>query len=204
MKSTAFAAMAVGALALTGVATQGASAAQAPSPVLKVTYDAHGSSTVAKTGSVVELGPTTLTTKVNPDGTFTGSLPLPSRDTSFKLLGFLPVKATVSFIPAGPVKGKLGVGTVTSKAFFFIRLSNVTVAGLPAFVGSSCQTAQRTVIPASTPPGEKFDLTLGGNLAGTYTIGQFANCGLTTALLNQLIPGPGNTQTLAVSNGRLG
>ena len=77
------------------------------------------------------------------------------------------------------------------------------MAGFPAFVGNSCQTGQ-TVIPANTPKGAKFNLTTGGNLTGTYTIGQFSNCGLTTALINQLIPGPGNTATLTLSNGRLG
>jgi hypothetical protein len=200
VRKSAIAAVAVGALALTGTTVSTASAA--PVPVLKVIYDATGSSTVLKTGSVVALGPTTLITNVLPDGTFTGSLILPPAQTSFKLLGFLPVTATVNFIPVGPVKGALGIGKVRSKAFFDIRLSDVTLAGIPTPVGDSCQTG-RTVIPANTPKGEKFDLTKGGNLTGTYTIGQFSNCGLTTVLINQLIPGPGNTATLTLSNGHV-
>ena len=201
MSRTAVAAVAVGALALTGATVSTASAAS--DPALNVIYDAQGSSTVLKTGSVVALGPTTLTTVVQPDGSFTGSLVLPPAQTSFTLLGLLPVTATVSFIPVAPVKGQLGANKVRSKAFFDIRLSDVKVAGLPAFVGDFCQTG-RTVIPANTPKGEKFDLTTGGNLTGTYTIGSFSNCGLTTALINQLIPGPGNTASLVLSNGRLG
>ncbi len=201
MTKTALAAVAVLTLALTGANVSTANAA--PEPVLKVTYDATGSSTVIKTGSVVALGPTTLQTDVLPDGSFTGQLVLPPAQTSFKLLGFLTVTATVNFIPVDPVQGALGVNKVSSEAFFDIRLSDVSLAGVPTFVGDSCQTG-RTVIPANTPEGEKFDLAKGGNLTGTYTIGQFSNCGLTTVLINQLIPGPGNTANLVLSNGRLG
>lgn len=200
MRKTAIAAVAVGALALTGATVSTASAATDPG--LKVNYDAQGSSTVLKTGSIVALGPTTLMIDLQQDGSFTGSLVLPPAQTSFKLLGLLTVTATVNFIPVAPVKGMLGIGTVRSKAFFDIRLSDVKVAGIPAFVGNSCQTG-RTVIPANTPKGERFDLTTGGNLVGTYTIGQFANCGLTTTLINQLIPGPGNTANLVLSNGHV-
>ena len=69
---------------------------------LNVAYDAVGTSTVAKTGSTIALGPTTLTTALNPDdGTFTGSLPIPQTSTSFKALGLLPVTGNVDFLPVG-------------------------------------------------------------------------------------------------------
>ena len=72
-------------------------------------------------------------------------------------------------------------------------------AGLPTPVGPKCQTAAPVSIPASGP----FSITDGGTLTGTYTIGRFSNCGLTTALINLLIPGGGNTLSLTLSNGRL-
>ena len=87
--------------------------------------------------------------------------------------------------------------------FRSVRLSDVKVAGLPAFVGSTCQTAQPITVPANTPADESFSLTDGGHLTGTYTLGKFANCGLTTGIINALVPGSGNTLDLTVSNGRI-
>lgn len=193
--------VAAGALALAAAPAQAAGG-----PTITVLYDAAGSSTVKSTGSVVPLGPTTLTTVVSGDGTFTGSLPLPPQRTSFRVLGLLPVQATVTFEPAGgkrQVTGTLLPGKVRSKARYYLRLSDVTVAGLPGFVGDSCRTVDPVVIPANTPPGQKFDLTTGGTLTGTYTIGQFASCGLQTGIINALIPGAGNTQSIRLSNGRV-
>jgi len=36
------------------------------------------------------------------------------------------------------------------------------------------------------------------NLAGSYTIPQFANCGVATVLIDLTKPGPGNTLTLTL------
>ena len=196
--------VAAGALAL---AAAPAAHASEPAPgSLKVTYDAVGTSTVKKTGSTITLGPTTLNTVVSPTGAITGTLPLPPATTTFKIAGFLPVSATVNFIPANgarQVTGTLKPTKVRSKAKFVLKLTNVTVGGLPAFVGDSCQTAQTVVIPANTPPGEKFNITTGGTLAGVYTIPSFANCGLTTGIINALVPGEGNTMSITISNGRI-
>jgi hypothetical protein len=170
---------------------------------LHVLYDAVGSSVVAKTHSSVNLGPATLSATVAPDGSFTASLPLPPATTSFKALGLLPISATVTFVAAGPVTGQIvsdPTTRLTSTSSYYIKLSNVKTAGLPTPVGPNCQTAAPVSIPASGP----FSITHGGTLTGTYTIGRFSSCGLTTALINLLIPGPGNTVTLTMSNGRLG
>lgn len=181
------------------LAFTGAPAASADD-YLQVSYDVAGTSVVAKTQSTVTLGPSTLTADVNYDGTFTASLPLPSATTSFRALGLLPVSATVSFVPAGPVTGLLGGGRLQSTASYYLKLSNVKAAGLPAFVGSHCQTAAPVSISTSGP----FNVAAGGTLTGTYTIGRFSRCGLTTGLINLLIPGGGNTVSLTLSNGRLG
>lgn len=181
-------------------------AAGADPVVLTVAYDASGTSTVAKTNSTVALGPATLTTKLDAKGNFTGSLPLPPTTTSFNALGLLPTKATITFLPAGPVTGFLSAHptpAVTSTATYYLKLSDVTVAGLPAFVGDHCQTEQPVAIPANTPAGQTFNITTGGTVTGTYTIGDFADCGLITPLINLLVPGPGNTATLQLSNGRV-
>jgi hypothetical protein len=74
---------------------------------------------------------------------------------------------------------------------------------VPALVGNFCQTILPVKISTATPTGQTFDVLNGGALVGTYTIGLFANCGLTTAVIDLLIPGSGNTISLNLSNGRL-
>jgi hypothetical protein len=179
-----------------------------PPTYLTIIYDASGSTHLATPGSTVALGPTTLTATLNneTDG-FTGSLPLPPTTASFNALGLLPISATVTFIPASGLTGQLTPGTnLTASATTSetIQLSNVTIAGfLPGNVGSTCETTSPVVISTATPAGQAFNPFTGGTLTGTYTLGQFANCGLFTSLINQLVPGSGNTVTLTASNGQL-
>lgn len=171
--------------------------------VLKVVYNARGTTLVAKPNSTVTLGPAVLHTRVRPSGAFTGSLPLPPTTSSFNVLGLLPATATVTFVPGAPLTGQIssggGTARITSTASYFIKLSDVSVAGLPASVGPNCQTTD----PVTIPVGGPFDLVKGGTLTGTYTIGNFSHCGLTTALINLLIPGDGNTVSLTLSHGRI-
>lgn len=192
----------IGAAAALTVAAAPASAA----PALTVAYDASGSTLVKKPNSTIKLGPTTLTNYLNADGTFTADLPLPTTTSAFKVIGFLPAKATVDFIPVGATTGRLvsnPTPRVSATANYYIKLSNVTLGGLPTFVGNNCKTTAPVSIPVATPAGERFDITKGGNLTGTYTIGKFANCGLTTFIINQLVPGTGNTVQFTLSNGRI-
>lgn len=195
------AATAVGAVMFT------ASAASAT--ILNLNYDAQGTSHLASTNSDVEIAPTTLSLAAeSADGSFTAHLPIHDTSSTFAVLGLLPVSATVSFVEAAPVTGNLITeGTtvrVESTASYYIKLSNVKVAGLPAFVGDYCQTADPVIIPANTPAGQTFSILRGGELSGEFSIGNFEHCGLDTLLINQLIPGSGNTANLTVSNGRLG
>lgn len=174
--------------------------------IVTLTYDASGSSYIKKTKSTVALKPTTLTTDLDIDtGDFTGSLPLPGTSTEFKAIGLLPVKADVDFIPTGPVTGHINLTQTQAKvdatATYYVKLSNIRIAGFPTFTGSKCKTAAPVSIPVSTPADEGFDLIEGGNLTGTYTIGSFANCGLNTGLINALVPGGGNTVNIQASNG---
>lgn len=187
-----------------------ASSTADPSPdtTLTVQYDASGTSTVARTGSTITLAPTTATMQLDPfgGGAFTGSMPLPPTTTSFKAVGLLPVHGTVSFVPAGGLTGSLSQTPplrVAATASYYLQLSDVTVAGVPAFVGDHCRTVNPVTIDVATPEGQRFDLTDGGELTGSYRIGLFAHCGLSTALIDLLVPGSGNTVSLTLSNGRL-
>lgn len=170
---------------------------------LTVSYDVVGSTKVASTNSTITLGPSVLTSTVAPDGTLTGGISLPSTNTSFNALGLLPTTATVTFVPAAPLTGKMvsnPTPTISATASYYVKLSNVKLLGVPAFVGSNCQTAQPVTMTVSGP----FSVTKGGTVGGTYSIGNFSRCGLTTTMINLLIPGSGNSVSLTLSNGRLG
>jgi len=198
--------------AVIGAATAAAvamlpSAAHAATTVA-INYDAVGTTHMASTNNNIPLGPSTLSTVLDVD-TFdlTGHLPLPKQHTTFTVLGFVPVEADVTFIEAAPLTGHLdlaGVNAiVTSNASYTVQLSNVKMGGLPGLVGSNCKTKSPITISANTPAGEGFDILGGGNLAGTFTLGDFKNCGINTWLINQIVPGSGNTVSITVSNGQV-
>jgi hypothetical protein len=197
----------------TGVAVLGASAAilfgssSAHAVDTLVDYDVTGSTHVASTNSSIAIGPAVMHSAVAGDGAFTGDMVLPGTRTEFKLLGFVPVTADVAFQPTKPTTGNLiRVGrtrVLESSSSYYVRLSNIKASIFPLFAGSNCRTKQPVVINANTPDGEVFDIASGGKIVGTYTIGDFQNCGLNTWLINSIIPGSGNTITLNLANGRL-
>jgi hypothetical protein len=176
---------------------------------LKFAYDVNGSSYLPSINSTVQLGPAVLLVSVDSTGHFTGSLPLPPAKTHFQALGLIPIQGTVTFIPSGSVTGRLynspsnpRIQKVASTSRYYLKLSNVTSLGVPLLVGNSCVTVDPVVINAATPRHGRFNLTNGGPIVGTYSIGDFANCGLSTALINSMVPGGGDTVTLNLTNGR--
>jgi hypothetical protein len=182
------------------------SAAHAYTPVA-INYSAVGTTHINSTNSDIPLGPTTLSTVLDFDTLdFTGHLALPTQHTTFKLIGFVPVEADVTFIEAAPVQGHLNFSgddaSVAATASYYVKLSNVKLAGLPGLVGSNCKTSSPVSIPTNTPAGGRFDLIDGGPLTGTFTLGNFSNCGINQWLINAVIPSSGNTVNIAVSNGQ--
>jgi hypothetical protein len=186
---TGLIALAIGATAVLGAAP----AAQADT-VLNAVYEVNGTSTIKKTGSVLTVGPTKLTAALNVDtGTFTADLPIPPTQSTFTIIGLLPVDATATFVNVGQTTGTVDInsGGMQSTSKVIIRLSNVKVAGLPILVGPHCESAYPATINLAGKDG--FNAVLGGPVGGTYTIPPFAHCLLQQILINQLIPGPGNT-----------
>jgi hypothetical protein len=122
----------------------------------------------------------------------------------YKVTGSTFIKATTRFINDGPTTGKLNLntGAVTTTSTITLQIVSLTVAGLPAPVGTSCQTASPVVVTVKSQKG--FNVLKGGNLAGIYAIGRFQHCKLATLLLNATIPGPGNTITLTLGQAHLG
>jgi hypothetical protein len=196
-----------GALALSGViaGAGAASASTATDTKVKARYPVTGSTFIKAPNFTLPLGPGTLSSTVNIiTGKLTANLSLPPATGSFKQFGLIPVTATTQFINAAPTTGKINLrtGAIHSTSKITLQITSLTVAGIPVPVGSSCETSTPAVVSVASQPG--FSILKGGKLAGSYSIPQFANCGLATALINLTIPGPGNTLTLTLGKPTFG
>ncbi|MEV6633688.1 hypothetical protein AB0M54_23345 [Actinoplanes sp. NPDC051470] len=186
------AAMAASAL---GVSASPASAAAE----LSATYPINGVSHIASNDSDLPLGPGSLHATVNLDsGALAAEVSLPAATGEFKELGFIPVTATVELTEAEPTTGQLDLNTgqLRTTSHITMRLTRLTIAGLPAPVGSRCQTREPAEVPLTSQPG--FSVLRGGVVTGTYTIPPFQHCLLNTGLINLTIPGSGNTLSLTL------
>ena len=131
-------------------------------------------------------------------GALTGNLSLPPAQTTISVVGQPAVTATFSVTEVGPITGQVDLQTfqVTTSATFEIHITRVTSLGLPVnLVGSSCETST----PVTVDFSGVASLTSSSTFSSTYTIPPLANCGLTTPLLNLIVPGPGNTFTATFS-----
>lgn len=201
----ASAAAAVAGIAAATPALASPAAPIAPSDsTVSVSYPVTGSTFIKAIGGAIDLGPGTLSTTADlTTSTLTGTLTLPPATGSFKELGLIPVTATTEMIQDGTATGTVNFTTnaVTTTATDTIKLTSLKVAGVPILVGPSCETSPAT-ISVSSQAG--FNVLNGGTLSGTYTIPQFAHCGLATLLINLTLPGPGNTISLTLGKGTLG
>ncbi len=192
---------AVGLLAAASViAAQAAPATASSGNTIAVAYPVHGSTYLDVPNTTVSLGPGTLSTTLNlKTATLTANLTLPPATVSVREFGLIPVSATTEFIQAAATTGKVDVntGAVTATSKIILKITRMSVAGLPVPVGGSCESATPAVITATSRPG--FSVVAGGRLTGTYTVPPFSGCGpagLLSPLINESIAGPGNTITL--------
>ena len=199
------------ALSAAGIVVAGALVAAAgpasagPASTLTVKYKVTGSTFLAGPNATLSLGPGHLTAKVNGStGKVTATLSLPPATGSFTEFGVIPVTATAQFINDGPTTGKVNLktGVVTTTSKITLQIVSLSVAGFPVPVGNSCQTASPVVVKLKSLKG--FSILNGGKVAGSYTIGDFSNCGLATLLINLTIPASGNTITLKLGKAKLG
>jgi len=170
---------------------------------LHARYKVTGSTYIKAPNFTLSLGPGKLSSTVSlKTGKLTATLALPDATGSFTQLGSIPVTATTQFINDGPSTGRVNTktGAVRTKSKITLRIVSLTVAGLPLSVGNSCQTKKAVVVRLASQPG--FSVLAGGNLAGSYTIGDFTHCHLWTFLINTTIPGAGNTITLKLGKAR--
>lgn len=200
---TAVVTASAGLLAVAGVLAS-AGPASAAGTTITAQYKVTGSTTLQAPNATLPLGPGKLTATVDlTTGALTANLSLPDATGSFKELGLIPVTATAQLINDGPTTGTVNVntGAVTTTSLITMRIVDLNVAGLPVPVGPACQTATPVSVTVNSQPG--FNILKGGNLAGTYTIPPFANCGLATLLINLTLPGPGNTITLTLGKAKI-
>ena len=188
------------AAAVAGVLTSGGAASA--DTTLTLRYPVTGTTHLATPNADVPLGPghLTATADLNTDAV-TATLRLPEATGSFNELGLVPVTATVKLINRGPTTGTVnpGTGAVTTTSMITMRIVDLKVEGIDMPVGTACQTARPVSVTVSSQPG--FNILKGGKLAGTYTIPQFANCGLETPLINLTVPGAGNSIALTLGKG---
>jgi len=172
---------------------------------IKAKYKISGTTFLAGPKASLSLGPGTLSAKVNgSNGKLTATLSLPPATGSFKEFGVVPVTATATLINDGPTTGKvnLGPGTVKTTSKVTMRITSLTVAGLPIPVGKRCETSTPVVVSLKSQKG--FNILAGGKVAGSYTIPKFSHCLLATPLINLTIPASGNTITLKLGKAKIG
>lgn len=194
--------------ALSGLLASGAVLAAAASAsaqsTVTVKYPVTGSTLIEKVNATAALGPGTLKSTVNlSTGAVTASLTLPPATVSFTELNLVPVTATTAFINDGPTRGivNLDTGAVTTTSHITLRVTALSVAGLPVAIPSGCESRSPATVTVNSLPG--FGIVNGGSLSGTYTIPPFAHCGLLTPVLNLTIPGPGNTIALTLGKAKV-
>jgi hypothetical protein len=166
-------------------------------------YPVTGTTHLATPDADVTLGPGKLKTTADLNtGAIKANLKLPPATGSFKELGLIPVTATVNLINDGPTTGTIdpNTGAVITTSHITMQITSLIVAGIPQPVGTSCETSTPVSVTVNSQPG--FNILKGGNLAGTYTIPDFANCGLDTLLINLTVPGSGNTITLTLGKAK--
>jgi hypothetical protein len=179
--------------------------AASASTTVHLRYRVTGSTYIKAPNFTLALGPGKLHTTANlKTGKLTATLSLPNATGSFTQLGIVPVTATTQFINDGQTTGRLDLqtGAVRTKSEITLRIVSLTVGGIPIAVGNSCQTTNAVVVRLTSQPG--FNVLGGGNLAGSYTIGDFSGCGLATLLINLTIPGSGNTISLTLGKAKTG
>lgn len=122
--------------------------------------------------------------------------------------GFVPVTATLTLTERGPIRivSVSGISkppypiTVTATSKVAIKVSDVTVNGVPLAVGPSCQAAHAAKLKlvghgTNTFPPHGYTLPTGGPLSGFLTLPPFVHCGVTEnldPLLTGSISGVGN------------
>ncbi|MGO9876452.1 MAG: hypothetical protein ACLPVY_21975 [Acidimicrobiia bacterium] len=209
--------VALSALAPAALFAQPAAAFPPGDPIYMFKYNVAATTEIAKLNQSISPPPGIFQGGIDlATGQLKGSIALPPATFTYQVEGLVPVTATAAIVQVKPVTGHVNIGTfkVTATATFNIHIltayvSTPTLPTLPVtlpvtlpsitlppitvppvnVVGNSCETAS----PISVTMSGIAHLGSASKFTGTFSIPDFANCGPATSVLNQLIPGSGNT-----------
>ncbi|RZQ64736.1 hypothetical protein [Amycolatopsis suaedae] len=201
--------------------TAGAQAAAVPNLLFAPPETLSGTSTVLKIKTKIALGPGFIpyvsVFSQGADNTLYTEAAVPPARSPFLAFDFVPTNGTAEFRPADDSGSTLTAGTGILKAGRLevmrlenvIRLSDVTINGVPYDVGPNCRTETPVKIAIASDPRTNWTPTNGGPLQTMpdspvpevrgFTIPPFVDCGVTEridALVTGLISGPGNQLNL--------
>jgi hypothetical protein len=194
---------------------QPASAFPPGDSVIAFNYIVQATAHIAKANLTMSPPPGVFKGQVDLDlGKLKGNIYIPPTSFSQSLAGPLSVTATAAIVSTKPVTGtvKLANFKITATSTFNIRILTMyvdtpapptlpSILGLPPIalpplpvpkinlVGNNCVTAS----PISVTMSGIAHIGAPSTFNGTFTIPQFKSCSLATTLLNQEVPGPGNT-----------
>jgi hypothetical protein len=157
-----------------------------------IDYKVNATTTLAKLDQTVKVPPGSFIGALNLNNfVLSGKLNLPPASTTVSLSGIGLATATFKLSETKLVTGKVNLNalTVTATSSFNVLVTSVKPLGLPVnLVGNSCGTSK----PVSVTFSGRFSFSGSSTFSGKYTIPPLQNCGLATAALNLVIPGPGN------------
>jgi hypothetical protein len=188
---------------------QPASAFPKGDPVYTFKYKVIATATIPKAGITLSPPPGLFQGGIDlATGALKGSIQIPNTTFTQSEAGIGLVTATAAMEQLKPVTGHVNIGTfkVSATSVFNIHILTMYPAtpqlpklpialpipiALPPInlVGSSCMTST----PVTVTMSGKANLGGASKFSGTFTIPPFANCGLMTTVVNQEVPGPGNT-----------
>jgi hypothetical protein len=134
-----------------------------------------------------------------------GKITLPPIKFTFSQAGVPLATATAQIVSAKPITGKINLNNfrVTTTSVFNMRIISAyaatpSVPGVGALplppvnlVGNKCTTEK----PISVTMSGIAKIGAKTTFSGAFTIPKFKTCSVMTPILNQLVPGPGNTFT---------
>ena len=181
-------------------------------PVYKFKYKVVATSYIKRADLTLTTAPGIFKGGIDlANGKLLGSISLPNVTFTQSEAGVGLVTATSSIQQTKPVTGHVNIGTfkVTSTSTFNIRLISMypAIPTLPLplplplpipqvnLVGNGCMTSS----PIKVTMSGIANLGEASTFKGTFTIPDFVNCGVMTAVINQEIPGPGNTFSATAS-----
>jgi hypothetical protein len=162
-----------------------------PSGGVAISYGLTGSSTLKNLGGTVALSGSFDALANLSAGTYTGDLKLNPTTGNFKIGGFVPVTSDIKFVPVGSSSGTVTTGAITYSGKLHVKLTKITMYGMPIYQGETCQTVTPSDINLKSVG--TFDVLVGGKLGGQYALSKVQGCGSFNDWISPFVESTGNT-----------